>query len=147
MLAGPLYTERAPMPRPPSLSPQILTVALAGLEEHRRRIEEQIAEVRALMGRRGPGRPPATAQAPTPASVSRTRKRKRKLSAEGRAHYRGHEEALGDVQKSKGLLKLERGDLFFSLFPRRLFRRNLPPLARTLVPVADCLLQRRVDPV
>jgi hypothetical protein len=72
-----------------SLSPDILSAALAGLEEQRNRLERQIAEVRSLMGRRGPGRPPKAqvdGGQPTEAGVPVKRKRRKwKMSAEARA--------------------------------------------------------------
>jgi hypothetical protein len=74
----------------PLLSPEILHAALAGLEAQKARLESQIAEVRALMGRRGPGRPPraATVTGTTDAVAApapRKRRKKRTLSPEGRA--------------------------------------------------------------
>jgi hypothetical protein len=53
------------MPRPPALSPTVLTAALAGLELQKTRIEQQLTQVRSLLGRRGPGRPPQGAASPT----------------------------------------------------------------------------------
>jgi hypothetical protein len=42
------------------LDPSILEAALTGLEAQRKRIDEQIASVRSMLGKRGPGRPPAS---------------------------------------------------------------------------------------
>ena len=76
------------MARPKKLASEILAAALSGLEEQRNRIDRQIAEVRAMMGKRGPGRPPAAEKAAAPVAVAKrayTKRAKRKLSAEGRA--------------------------------------------------------------
>ena len=72
------------MPTTSKLAPDILAAALAGLEVQRARIDGQIAEVRALMGRRGPGRPPAAARSVSAATPA-PKKKRRKLSPEGRA--------------------------------------------------------------
>jgi hypothetical protein len=72
------------MPPTSKLTPDILAAALAGLEAQRTRLEGQIAEVRALMGRRGPGRPPA-AKLGALAEMPARRRKRRKLSPEGRA--------------------------------------------------------------
>ncbi len=75
------------MPRPSTLGNQsLLTAALEGLEIQRQRIEEQIREVKAMLGQRGPGRPRASEAAAPPAVVDKKAKprRKRKLSAEAR---------------------------------------------------------------
>jgi hypothetical protein len=45
------------MPRPPAVSPDVLNAALSGLELQKSRIEQQLTQVRSLLGRRGPGRP------------------------------------------------------------------------------------------
>jgi len=72
------------MAKPPTLPPLVLEAAIAGLEAQRQQIDEHLAQLRAMLGRRGPGRPPragvATAEAPAP-----KRRRKRHMSAEGRA--------------------------------------------------------------
>ena len=76
------------MARPKKLASEILAAALSGLEEQRNRIDRQIAELRAMMGKRGPGRPPAAgraAAAATPAKKASRKRAKRKLSSEGRA--------------------------------------------------------------
>jgi hypothetical protein len=57
---GCLANLKTPMPRPkttPPLTPAILQAALAGLQKQRNKLDEQIVEVRALLGRRAPGRP------------------------------------------------------------------------------------------
>ncbi|HWR53066.1 MAG TPA: hypothetical protein VN428_18285 [Bryobacteraceae bacterium] len=69
------------MPRNAALTPEILNAALAGLEAQKARLNEQIADIRSMLGARGPGRPPKAADA-SPAPVA---KKKRKMSAEGRA--------------------------------------------------------------
>lgn len=50
------------MPRTTKAVPDvtILQAALEGLEAQKQRIEEQIAQIRSLLGRRGPGRAAAT---------------------------------------------------------------------------------------
>jgi hypothetical protein len=46
------------MPTGNALSKDLLSAALAGLEAQRQRIDEQLAELRGMMGGRQPGRPP-----------------------------------------------------------------------------------------
>ena len=58
------------------LTPELLQAAVEGLEAQKQRIDDQIAEIKARLGRRGPGRPPKAVQAPT--------KKKRILSAAAR---------------------------------------------------------------
>jgi hypothetical protein len=65
------------MPRPRKLDHAILEAALAGLELQRDRIEAQISRVRALVRKRGPGRPAAPEPAPA-------RRQRRPLSAAAR---------------------------------------------------------------
>jgi hypothetical protein len=73
------------MPTQP-LDESLLQAALEGLEIQRQRIHDQIAQVQTLLGRRGPGRPPAAETAAAePASAPRKRRKRRTLSAEGRA--------------------------------------------------------------
>jgi hypothetical protein len=63
----------------------ILTAALEGLELQKKRIEEQISTVRGMLGRRGPGRPPASAAAESTAvEAPVTTRKKRVLSEEAR---------------------------------------------------------------
>ena len=63
------------------------TAALSGLEARRARIDAQIAEVRRMMGVRGPGRPKQAAASDTEGGTAQPAKKrkKRKLSPEGRA--------------------------------------------------------------
>jgi hypothetical protein len=75
-----------------TLSNELLAAALTGLEAQRQRLDAQIAEVRALMGKRGPGRPPRSAmptmddwESPARSVPAKRKRRKRKLSPEGRA--------------------------------------------------------------
>jgi len=57
-----------------------------GLELQRQRIEQQIAQVRAMLGKRGPGRPPASASQQEGSTTALAAPRKRsKFSAEARA--------------------------------------------------------------
>jgi hypothetical protein len=71
----------------PKIPAEVLTAALEGLEAQKARIDEQIAGVRALMGRRGPGRPPAAepAEAPTKSAPGRRKRRRSRISPEGLA--------------------------------------------------------------
>jgi hypothetical protein len=59
---------------------ELLKAALEGLEAQKKRIEEQIGQVQAMLGRRR-GRPPASA---APAVVAQKATGKRKLSAAAR---------------------------------------------------------------
>jgi len=68
-------------------SKEILEAALHGLETQRQRLDEQIAEVRSLMGQRSPGRPSkqtggSSSQAPQRGAA--TARKKRVLSPEAR---------------------------------------------------------------
>ena len=71
-------------------SKEILDAALQGLEMQRQRLDEQIEQVRGLMGKRSAGRPPkASASSHQPASTGAQESsgrggRKRTLSAEAR---------------------------------------------------------------
>ena len=62
------------MPRPKTLTPEILTAALEGFDLRQRRLEEQIAYVRKMLGLR------AVLPLPLPAPV----RRRRRLSAAAR---------------------------------------------------------------
>ena len=66
-------------------SRDILEAALQGLESQREKLDEQIAQVRAMMGGRTgrPGRPPKVASTQT-ASAPRNGRKKRTLTAEAR---------------------------------------------------------------
>ena len=66
-------------------SREILEAALQGLESQRERLDEQIAEVRGLLGGRA-SRPAKTHSAPAPAAAaaSETPRKKRALSPEAR---------------------------------------------------------------
>ncbi|MCC6392183.1 MAG: hypothetical protein IT167_16405 [Bryobacterales bacterium] len=66
-------------PRKTVQDPTFLAAALEGLELQKQRIDEQIRQVRAMLGRRGPA--PAAASAP---SATEKRGRKRNLSSEAR---------------------------------------------------------------
>jgi hypothetical protein len=61
------------------LTQDLLVAAIAGLEAKKQRVETQIRDLRASMGKRGPGRPPAASKS------APHKRRKRKLSPEGRA--------------------------------------------------------------
>ena len=71
------------MPRQPALSPEILQAALEGLELRRSRVDEQIAQLRARLGKRGPGRPPKAEQA-VAKQPRKPAKKKRTISAAAR---------------------------------------------------------------
>jgi hypothetical protein len=64
---------------------EILEAALQGLEAQKQKLEEQITQVRGMLGRR-PGRPSKSAQASNSATVSGpgVARRKRVLSPEAR---------------------------------------------------------------
>ena len=68
------------MPRQPALNPEILQAAIEGLELQRIRLDELIAQVRARLGKRGPGRPPKAAKK----ASTKPAKKKRTISAAGR---------------------------------------------------------------
>jgi peptidoglycan hydrolase CwlO-like protein len=67
----------------PTASPEILEAALQGLESQRQKLEEQIAQVRSLLGRRV-GRPPRTASQSEQVHAANGDGRKRSLSEEAR---------------------------------------------------------------
>ena len=68
-----------------TMSNEILTAALAGLEAQRDQIAAHIASVRALLGQRSPGRPPKSeGQAGTSASDGQPKKRKFSAAARRR---------------------------------------------------------------
>jgi len=71
------------MPRPPKSiqDPTFLAAALEGLELQKQRIEEQIRQVRAMLGKRGPA--PAAAPVAVAAAESKPA-RKRNLSEAAR---------------------------------------------------------------
>ncbi|MDX2151453.1 MAG: hypothetical protein SFV54_12020 [Bryobacteraceae bacterium] len=79
------------MPRQKAMANHsLLTAALEGLELQKQRLDEQIREVRAMLGQRGPGRPRASA-APAMAESSdegagapKAARKRRKLSAAAR---------------------------------------------------------------
>ncbi len=64
-------------------SRDILEAALQGLEAQRNRLDEQIGQVRGMLGGRG-GRPAKTHSAKTIASPASTARKKRTLSPEAR---------------------------------------------------------------
>jgi hypothetical protein len=73
------------MPRISASSPnkEILEAALQGLEAQRQKLDDQIAQVRSLIGRRL-GRPPRSNGAAAATGSSRGGRRKRVLSPEAR---------------------------------------------------------------
>jgi DNA-binding IclR family transcriptional regulator len=72
------------MPRPPKSiqDPTFLAAALEGLELQKQRIEEQIRQVRAMLGKRGPA--PAAAAPVAVAAAESKPARKRNLSEAAR---------------------------------------------------------------
>jgi hypothetical protein len=66
----------------PTASPEILEAALHGLELQREKLEEQIAQVRSMLGRRV-GRPPRAAKSES-AQEAKSGRGRRKLSDEAR---------------------------------------------------------------
>jgi len=89
------------------IDPAILNAALTGLEAKKQELEAHIAQVRALLGRRGPGRPPATVTSATSEPDGSTFKRsaaaRRRMAAAQRRRYRElrrqAEAAKADTQK------------------------------------------------
>lgn len=71
------------MPRQPAISHEILQAALEGLELRRSRVDEQIAQLRARLGKRGPGRPPK-AEKMVAKAPKKPDKKKRTISAAAR---------------------------------------------------------------
>ena len=68
-------------------NPQLLEAALEGLELQRQRLDEQISQVRGMLGGRGRGgqkRGGATAPAEPPDTVEKGTRKRRKLSAAAR---------------------------------------------------------------
>ena|SRR5687768_1493502 len=94
------------MARPPKVrSEMFLEAALEGLELRKARIDDEIRQVRALMGRRGRGRPPKNAAAveaaaaPAPAK----RRRRRRLNADARKRIAAaQKKRWADFRKKKG---------------------------------------------
>jgi len=74
------------------LDPAILSAALSGLETKKQELEAHIAAVRALLGHRGPGRPPSAEATPTSESQGRIFKRspatRRRMAAAQRKRYK-----------------------------------------------------------
>ncbi|MBI4908407.1 MAG: hypothetical protein HY820_32580 [Acidobacteria bacterium] len=66
----------------------VLEAALQGLELQKQKLEEQIGHVRAMLGKRGPGRPKANAPAPIVAAAApaeaKSARKPRVLSAAAR---------------------------------------------------------------
>lgn len=73
-------------PRKAIADESLLQAALEGLTLQRDRLDEQIRQVRSMLGKRGPGRPPAkTAAASVEADEApRKRRKRKKMSAEAR---------------------------------------------------------------
>jgi hypothetical protein len=71
------------LPRGKKLDPAILEAALAGLEAKRRRLDEQITQVRSLLGSPRRGRPRAGGADSVP-SVAQAPKKRRTMSAAAR---------------------------------------------------------------
>jgi hypothetical protein len=69
------------------LTPDVLQAALEGLEAQKQRIDEQLQQVRSMLGVGAPrrGRPPKSAEVATVSEPSRKRRKRRALSAEARA--------------------------------------------------------------
>lgn len=63
---------------------EILEAALQGLEAQRQKLDEQISQVRSLLGGRSAGRPAKAAGGHTPSARAETGQRKRVLSPEAR---------------------------------------------------------------
>src|SRR5216684_2610205 len=82
-----------------TISHELLTAALEGLELQKTRIEEQIANVRSMLGIRKRGRPPKSAVSqPSPKPA----RKRRKMSAAGPKENRGcHPQALGGAEEGE----------------------------------------------
>lgn len=76
------------MPRIPALNAELLNAALDGLEAQRQRVEQQISEIRRLLGA------PAAAPRPVAAPVAAAAPRKRAMSAAARKR-------IADAQKKR----------------------------------------------
>ena len=100
MIIGFMPTKKAA-----GLDRDVLTAALEGLEAQKRKIEEQLGQVRSMLGggaaRRG--RPPKSARAEqdgtAPAAAGRGRRKRRKLSAEARARISAAQKKRWAAQK------------------------------------------------
>ncbi len=87
-----------PRPRKPVQNDSLLTAALEGLELQKQRIEGQIREVRALLGKGRRGRPPGKS-APKRGPRKLSAEARRKIAAAQRrrwAKYRKSESAKGE---------------------------------------------------
>jgi hypothetical protein len=82
----------------------LLSAALEGLELQRARIEEQIREVRSLLGQRAKKAPASAATADEGGSAGpKKRRRRRKLSAEARARIAAaQKKRWNEYRKKKG---------------------------------------------
>jgi hypothetical protein len=91
-------TKKTKMPRPRSVSPEILEAALAGLEAQKQKIDDQIAEVRRMFPARRIGGLLKTVAKPVAPIVGRALgagpRKKRVLSAEARKR-------IADAQKKR----------------------------------------------
>jgi hypothetical protein len=73
------------MPTGNALSKDLLSAALAGLEAQRQRIDEQLSELRGMMGARQPGRPPKSSAGATQSAAAQPgASKKRTVSAAAR---------------------------------------------------------------
>ena len=84
------------------LDSSILSAALEGLEQQQRKIDEQIREVRSMLGHRGPGRPAKHAATQTDGPVRKRRSMsasaKRRIAAAQKkrwAEYHKRQKAAG----------------------------------------------------
>jgi hypothetical protein len=84
-------------------SPEILEAALRGLEAQKQRLDEHIAQVRAMMGRRV-GRPPrGKAAAASQSKGGSKARKKRSLSAEARKRIAAaQKKRWANFRKSQG---------------------------------------------
>ena len=88
-LVGILYLKLCmigSMPRPPAVSHEILSVALAALEAQKKTLEQHILQVQSLLGTvpKRRGRPPKVASATASAAATPAPKKRRKMSAAAR---------------------------------------------------------------
>jgi len=91
-------------PRTGVVDQTLLQAALEGLTLQRERLDEQIRQVRSMLGKRGPGRTSAAAPAGSEdAPAPRKRRKRRKMSAEARKRIaEAQKKRWATFRKSKG---------------------------------------------
>ena len=91
---------------------EILEAALLGLEAQKQKLDEQITQVRSMLGRRA-GRPSKSAQSSIAGAVSgpMTETQAGLERGSAQAHSGGAEEALGGIPKNAGIVSRDRHTL------------------------------------